>query len=98
MPQTDPGLAPGLDALFEISNDLLDDGDALRARMEESGYLFFRALIPAESILEARREILTRCAENGWLAAGIDADVGTAAPGGLRLVPTRDFRIAFETI
>ena len=41
---------------FEVSNDLRNSGDALRGRMNAQGYLFFRALIPLEPILAARRE------------------------------------------
>ena len=41
------------------STELLDSGDALRARAAEEGYLFFRKLIPAEDVLAVRADILT---------------------------------------
>jgi len=51
-------------ALAELveSNDLLDDGDALRSRMSENGYLFFRRLIDPATVRAARREILLKYA------------------------------------
>lgn len=98
MTQTDPDLALGLDAPFEISNDLIDDGDALRARMEEAGYLFFRALIPSESILAARSEILARCAEAGWLANGSEADEGVVAPGVSWIEPQPEFMAVYNRV
>jgi ectoine hydroxylase-related dioxygenase (phytanoyl-CoA dioxygenase family) len=40
---------------------------ALRARMQEHGYLFFRALVPADAVLAVRRDVLEQCALAGWL-------------------------------
>lgn len=66
---------------FQVDNGLLNDGQLLRAAMAERGYLFFRGLIPADAILAARREILARCEEAGWLRPGTDPADGVAAPG-----------------
>jgi hypothetical protein len=47
---------------LETSNDLLGDDEALRAAMAERGYLFFRELLPADTVLAARHEILLKYA------------------------------------
>lgn len=39
----------------------------LQARFAEDGYLFFPGLLPAEPVLEVRRQVLELCAEAGWL-------------------------------
>lgn len=44
------------------SNDILYDGNALRQRMAEDGYLFFRELVDPEVVLAARKEILLKYA------------------------------------
>lgn len=49
------------------SNDILDDTDALRARLAEEGFLLLRGLHDAGEVLEARRDILTMMAEEGKL-------------------------------
>lgn len=57
------------DAYAELrnSNEILLDGKALRVRMEEEGYLFFRGLLPRDEVLAARREILLKYAAIGEL-------------------------------
>lgn len=52
---------------LRVSTDILDDGEALRARMESEGYLFFPGLLPREDVLTARREILLKYAAIGEL-------------------------------
>jgi len=98
MAETDSKLAPELDAPFEVSNDILSDGDALKAQMAESGYLFFRALIPEEAILAARREILARCAEAGWLAPGMAIDEGIAEEGVSWIEPQPEFMAVYNQV
>ena len=44
------------------SNDILGDVAAQRARMDEDGYLLFRKLIPRDTVLDGRREILLKYA------------------------------------
>ena len=46
---------------------LLESPEELRARAEEQGYLFFRALLDAESVFDLRRQILEVCHKHGWL-------------------------------
>ncbi len=43
---------------FDDATDLLDQPEELRARADRDGYLFFRGLLPAEDILEVRRQLL----------------------------------------
>ncbi len=50
---------------LEPANDMLDDPAGLRAAMDERGHLFFRGLLPAETVLEARREVLLKYAVLG---------------------------------
>ena len=52
---------------FQDSNDIRSDSEALRARMKEDGYLFFRGLVPPEPVLQVRRETLELCQEVGWM-------------------------------
>jgi len=55
-----------------VANDLLDQPAALRAQIEEEGYLFFRGLLPREEVLQVRRAILECCQRADWLVAGSD--------------------------
>lgn len=48
-----------------VSNDLLDDPAALRQRLADDGYLFFRGLLARGTVLAARREILLKYATIG---------------------------------
>ena len=57
---------------FVESNDIRHDADALRARADRDGYLFFRAFVAAEPILEARREIAATLQQAGWIDADTD--------------------------
>ncbi|GIX05897.1 MAG: hypothetical protein KatS3mg115_0300 [Candidatus Poribacteria bacterium] len=47
------------------SNDIYEDAEALRRRMEEDGYLFFRGVLPLETVLAARRAIVEKLASVG---------------------------------
>jgi ectoine hydroxylase-related dioxygenase (phytanoyl-CoA dioxygenase family) len=55
------------------ANEILGDYDALRARMDEDGYLLFRELIDPDRVLAARREIMLKFAVIGEVD-GIDHD------------------------
>lgn len=52
------------------SSYLAGDGEGLRARMEEDGYLFLRGYFERDDVLAARREIVHRLAEEGALEPG----------------------------
>ncbi|AJQ97781.1 phytanoyl-CoA dioxygenase family protein [Gynuella sunshinyii] len=60
-------LNPSPEYLGELrdSSNILSDADALKARMDEEGYLFFPGLIEREKVLKARREILLKYATIG---------------------------------
>ena len=53
---------------FVASPPLLDSPEDLRDRAAEQGYLFFRSLLDAVSVLDLRRQILAVCQKHGWLA------------------------------
>jgi ectoine hydroxylase-related dioxygenase (phytanoyl-CoA dioxygenase family) len=75
-----------LDELRE-ANELLGDVAALRARMEEDGYLLIRGLFERERVLEARRQMLEVLAREGALdpsAPLMDAKVAPGQTGSFR--------------
>jgi hypothetical protein len=49
------------------SNDIVENTDALRARMKTDGYLYLPGLLDREEVLEARREITDRLQAGGHL-------------------------------
>lgn len=51
------------------SDDIADDGEALRARMEEDGYLLLPGLLERDEVLAAREEVLRRLADEGIVDA-----------------------------
>ncbi len=55
---------------FVDSTPLLANPDALRARAEQDGFLYFRRFLPTEPLLELRRQILQIVDRHGWLAKG----------------------------
>ncbi|HZO58131.1 MAG TPA: phytanoyl-CoA dioxygenase family protein [Solirubrobacterales bacterium] len=61
-------------AEMTASNDLLGDREALRARLDDEGYLYFRGLIPRERVLALRGEILEVLGDHGWIAGGDKLD------------------------
>ncbi len=48
--------------VLETADELLGDDAALSEAMAERGYLFFKGLLPSETVLAARHEILTKYA------------------------------------
>jgi len=53
--------------LRETDPALVSDGDLLRTRLDEDGYLYLPGLLDREAILEARTSILKRAEEEGLL-------------------------------
>ena len=45
---------------FRDSTNICSDGNALRQRMSEDGYVFVRGLISPDAINDARREVFQR--------------------------------------
>ena len=71
-----PGTRPWSDC-----SALLDDPKRLRSVAAERGYLFFRGLLPAETVLEVRHDVLGVLRDHGALADGSETDAGIAKPG-----------------
>ena len=63
---------------LRISNDIMEDAEALRERIDGEGYLFFKRLQRPEKLLELRQQMLTVMQEGGWLIAGTDPLDGIA--------------------
>ena len=63
------------------ANDLLDDADALKARMAEDGYLFIRGLQDRDRVGEARRVVLENLNANNQIDPDYPLDLGVAAAG-----------------
>jgi hypothetical protein len=72
-----------------------DGADALRAAMDARGYLFFRALVPAEDILAVRRDILNLCAEADWLDPAMPLMDGVANPA---MEPTKEGQAEYNAV
>lgn len=54
------------------SSYLAGDGESLRTRMKEDGYLYMRGYFRRDDVMAARREIVNRLAAEGLLEAGTD--------------------------
>ena len=52
------------------SSGLLGDREALRHRLAEEGFLFFRDLLPTAVVSEVRAGVLRAVEQEGWLAGG----------------------------
>jgi hypothetical protein len=64
------------------SNNLLGDANALKARIQEDGYLFFRGLIDRNAVVKARMKILQFIDSKGKLAPGTDITEGIQGENG----------------
>src|SRR5687767_6749802 len=64
---------------MEPANHLLDHRDALRARLDQDGYLFFKGVLPVERLRALRLEMLTVLADHGWVGGGDALRLGLAA-------------------
>jgi hypothetical protein len=70
------------------SNDLLDDPQGLRNRLDEDGYLLIRGLLGRENVLNARRVVVNYLQEMGRIAPDTDpmeARINPEQPRGLFL-------------
>lgn len=63
------------------SASLLGDTEALHRQFEEDGYLYIRNFFDEEVVLDARRELIRRLEEAGYIAPGSDPMAGILAPG-----------------
>ena len=62
------------------ANSILDDATALRARIEEDGYLLLRDFYDRDAVMAARREILEHLSEKGFLDPVAPVDDGVIGP------------------
>jgi ectoine hydroxylase-related dioxygenase (phytanoyl-CoA dioxygenase family) len=56
------------------SSGLLGQAEALRDRLADDGFLFFRDFLPAAAVAEVRAGVLEAVGQEGWLAAGTEAE------------------------
>lgn len=63
---------------MEDATDLLADTDALRARLADDGYLFFRDALDRDAIEGVRRAMLGVLARHGWIKGGLSLMKGEA--------------------
>ncbi|NGP44909.1 phytanoyl-CoA dioxygenase family protein [Bacillaceae bacterium SIJ1] len=62
------------------SNDILDDTDALRARLQEDGYLLIRGFHDRDTVMKARTEFLQKLQQNGRLDPDAPLEEGVIGP------------------
>ncbi len=72
---------------FKVSNDILCSPEAMKARLMEEGYLFFKNMIDPGHIESLRAEILDLYRQNEWVMRGTDpmegrVDVGKSCAEG----------------
>jgi len=79
-------------AIFEDATPLLADVDALRAKADKDGFLFFRALVPAAPLLELRRDMVSVLDRYGWIKPGSDPMDGLLHQPALDAVPDSEMR------
>lgn len=72
---------------FLNSTEVLGDGKELRERMERDGYLFVRALLPAEILEDLRLQMLEILREAGWVRADGPLEEAFADLGGFCVEP-----------
>lgn len=77
---------------FAVANDLLDQPAGLRARMDESGYLYFRRLVSPQALQELYGQIRQICQTAQW------ADSAGQAQGQPRLEGSPDFWEVYDRL
>ena len=73
------------------SRDVIDDGQALRERLTDDGYLFLRGAVDADAILAARDEVFARLMEVGEIAAPAGEGIATGNSRRRELVDLGEF-------
>lgn len=64
------------------SNDIRHNPDAMRARLDQDGYLFFRGLIDRDKVMRGRQRILEIMDREGTLTPGVPVLEGAMPKGG----------------
>lgn len=72
---------------FFDATPLRDDPAALRARMQQDGYLFLRGLLPPEAVANVQRQVGALAQQAGWLHAGTPVEEARANPAGFCVDP-----------
>ncbi|CAG7599885.1 hypothetical protein PAESOLCIP111_00348 [Paenibacillus solanacearum] len=67
-------------AELRSSNDVMDNTEALRARLEQDGYLLLRGFHNRDQVLEARMEFVRKLQSMGRLDPGAPLEEGRIAP------------------
>jgi hypothetical protein len=83
---------------FLDSTGPLNDGHALRARLDRDGYLFIRGLLPARTIFAVRERLLAKAAAGGWLDPESPVDAGIADPTAACKDPEDCYMRVFRTL
>jgi hypothetical protein len=73
------------------SADILHDGDALAARLDEDGYLCVKGLLPRADVMHVREKFLDAITAAGWLKAGTPPDDAIADPAKACVDPEAPF-------
>lgn len=73
-------LSPGAFGALRNSNDILDDGAALRERMREDGYLYLPGYLDRQDVLSVRQELARRLSDAGALDPNAPLDAIVANP------------------
>ncbi|NRA40138.1 MAG: phytanoyl-CoA dioxygenase family protein [Planctomycetes bacterium] len=98
--QQTPQLTQELSPL-RISNDAINDGDELRRRLAEDGYLFLRRIHDLDMMRDLRKDILSVLKRHGWLSAdSADSELmdGIANIGARCTEGSLDYAIAYHEI
>ncbi len=83
---------------FLDSTPILEDGAALRQRLDRDGYLFVRSLLPADVILSVRRRLLAKAAAGGWLDPSEPVEAGIAQKAAACKDPEEPYMRVFRTL
>jgi len=78
---------------FTDSTPLLNDREALRARADADGFLFFKRLLPEGRILSLRRDLLKVVERHGWRRRGQDPWGGRINCEAINRVPAEKMRL-----
>jgi hypothetical protein len=79
------------------ANALLGDPDALRRRLADDGYLFFRGLLPAARIQTAAEAVTAALRRGGWIDAGGMASAEQRALNSMEALGDPAFRAAITS-
>ena len=83
---------------FRDSTEHLNDGETLRDRLADDGYLFLRGLLPREMILDVRARLLNKAAEGGWLTPDSPSGADIANPAAACKDPEPRYMSVFRSL